>query len=179
MLTAISPDGAAVTRTHAAAAALQQLCTEGSTVQVARNVLAAGTDYTASSRSAAIIAVKLTDYVPTGLTQIKHQLAEALAGAGFERVLCDSIPSIACTWEGQQMHVVLCGATHAGVLQLLDPTLSFSDREDLACGTIAVSAAFLQQQQPALYRTAARVAYLWAQKQLNGKVARTDGRHYK
>jgi hypothetical protein len=162
MLKSVEGNQTVNTKARAAAAALQKLCVKGSVAGVMGPV-GAGTDIPASS---AIIALKLASYSLAKHTEYKQLVAKAMAGAGFTNVSCDG-PSILCTWENQRMQVVLCGTSPAGVLQLLDPTLSTTDSEALSSGTVTVSTAFLQQQ-PALYKTAARVAKAWVYNQLKG-----------
>lgn len=169
MLQLIDCTGSAPEKTRAAVAALLKLCAEGSTAELARPALfvpqQAGVPAAASGFVPAIVALKVPGYSLGKLTKLKHQLAESMAGASFTSVSCDRNACITCSWEGQQMQVLLCATTPISVLQLLDPSPSSSDREALACCAVAARTAFLQQQ-PALYKTAAHVAYLWAVRHL-------------
>jgi hypothetical protein len=62
------------------------------------------------------------------------------------------------------LRFVFCGSKPAGVLNLLDPSLSSAQREVLSSSTALASITFVQQQ-PALYHTAVKVVKLWVGKQ--------------
>jgi hypothetical protein len=103
-------------------------------------------------------------YNPAKPSEVIAVLAKTLAGVeGYSNVVPGATHvDLMCDLSGstRRIRLIPTDGTSADALQLLSPTLSPAHRQGLSASNITASTVFLQQQPP-LYKLAARVVKKW------------------
>jgi hypothetical protein len=103
-------------------------------------------------------------YNPANPSELIAVLAKTLAGVqGYSNIVPGATHvDLMCDLSGstRRIRLIPTDGTSADALQMLNPALSPAHRQALSASTTAASTVFLQQQ-PALYKLAARVVKTW------------------